>query len=266
MVIDGLASSYFDPNHSWSVEGNFDFLEKDLMERGRELQYTITPMPEMIKTNNITVHNTIIPNFTWKIDLKRILVPYIFETFIPMATMVIVSWISFIVPPEIVPGRAGILVTLLLVLTTFHLREMERCPAFRDPTPLLIWTSVCLSVVSIAIFEYAFILYYIRFEQKKIGITRQIKDILTEGSEEKPIITSVKRKLSTQLNFIPEIPEIEVPDAKSDKKHSVKSDSNKCELFEKTTQMIDYYALWVLPILFALFVLSFCLYVTFANW
>ena len=234
------------------------------MERGRELQYIITPMPEMIKVNNITVHNTSMPNFTWKIDLKRILVPYIFETFIPMATMVIVSWISFIVPPEIVPGRAGILVTLLLVLTTFHLREMERCPAFRDPTPLLIWTFVCLFVVAIAIFEYAFILYYIRFEKKKIGITRQIKDILTEGVEEKPIITSVKRRLSNQLSFIPELPE--GSDAKSDENQTVKSDSNKCALFDKTTQMIDYYALRVVPILFVLFVFSFCMYVTFANW
>ena len=222
-------------------------------------------MPRITAPTNITAFNVTMPNFAWRIDLRRILVPYIFETFIPMTTMVIVSWISFIIQPENVPGRGGVLVTLLLVLTTFHLREMERCPAVREPTPLVIWTSITLFMVAVALFEYAFILYYIRFEKKKKGIEGKITNILKEHKESEmtPMITRVKRKVSIQLSLaeVPEIPELPETPKNLSRKNSEKVDPKSAVLFDKTSAMIDYYALRVLPIVFILFLIAFWAYV-----
>ena len=35
----------------------------------------------------------------------------------PSGLFVVVSWVSFLIPPEVVPGRMALLVTLFLVLT-----------------------------------------------------------------------------------------------------------------------------------------------------
>ena len=41
---------------------------------------------------------------------------YIITCYLPSGMFVIVSWISFLVPPDIVPGRMTLLVTVFLVL------------------------------------------------------------------------------------------------------------------------------------------------------
>ena len=38
------------------------------------------------------------------------------QVYLPSAMFVIVSWVSFLVKPEVVPGRMAMLVTLFLVL------------------------------------------------------------------------------------------------------------------------------------------------------
>ena len=43
---------------------------------------------------------------------------YIMRYYLPSFAMAVVSWISFVIPPEAIPGRVGLLVTLFLVLTT----------------------------------------------------------------------------------------------------------------------------------------------------
>ena len=77
--------------------------------------------------------------------------------------MVMVSWTSFLIAPECVPGRAGLLVTLLLVLTTISLHELDVSPSVQGITPLLIWNDICVTMVIVAIVEYAGILYTMRF-------------------------------------------------------------------------------------------------------
>ena len=42
-----------------------------------------------------------------QINLIRRRTPVLLQTYLPSGLFVVVSWISFIVPPEIVPGRNG---------------------------------------------------------------------------------------------------------------------------------------------------------------
>ena len=43
---------------------------------------------------------------------------FILQYFIPSFAMPVVSWVSFVIPPDAIPGRTGLLVTLFLVLST----------------------------------------------------------------------------------------------------------------------------------------------------
>lgn len=53
-----------------------------------------------------------------KITLSRELRGYLLESYLPSSLFVIISWGSFCVIPEIVPGRMVLLVTTLLSLVT----------------------------------------------------------------------------------------------------------------------------------------------------
>ena len=53
-----------------------------------------------------------------EIILDRYTVRFFFTYYCPLCAMVLISWISFSVSPDSVPGRVGLLVTVFLVLTT----------------------------------------------------------------------------------------------------------------------------------------------------
>jgi hypothetical protein len=43
-----------------------------------------------------------------------------------LGLFVVVSWISFVVPPDVIPGRMALLITLFLVLGKFpHCKHLE---------------------------------------------------------------------------------------------------------------------------------------------
>ena len=52
----------------------------------------------------------------FELTLERKVSHYIITYYLPSGMFVIVSWISFLVPPDIVPGRMTLLVTVFLVL------------------------------------------------------------------------------------------------------------------------------------------------------
>ena len=41
---------------------------------------------------------------------------YLVQVYLPSCMFVVVSWVSFLIKPEVVPGRMALLVTLFLVL------------------------------------------------------------------------------------------------------------------------------------------------------
>ena len=43
---------------------------------------------------------------------------FVFKYYLPAFCIVMVSWISFLIPPDAIPGRTGLLVTLFLVTAT----------------------------------------------------------------------------------------------------------------------------------------------------
>ena len=54
----------------------------------------------------------------FKIEMKRFSSSFVYRYFIPLSSMVTVSFISFIVPPDVIPGRIALLITVFLLLIT----------------------------------------------------------------------------------------------------------------------------------------------------
>ena len=57
------------------------------------------------------------PALEFHVNLQRRLSFHLLQTFIPSALFVWVGWLSFLVPPEVVPGRMVLTITTLLTLT-----------------------------------------------------------------------------------------------------------------------------------------------------
>ena len=63
--------------------------------------------------------------------MRRNSLHYIITWYIPSGMFVIVSWVSFLIPPENVPGRMALLITVFLVLVnifnaiTTHIASVE---------------------------------------------------------------------------------------------------------------------------------------------
>ena len=237
------------------MDGNFSFIEKSLRKNDK-IQYSFLPWPpEKIHVNNITISNRTFPTFSWKIGLRRMLTPYILETFCPMGIFVAVSWISFTIQPSNVPGRCGMLVVLLLTLTTFHLREMDKSPVAKDINPILIWSIVCLMMVAIALFEYAFILYFTRFGFTNDLVLKLMKSDLEKINDLENFEKNGGSKLGSREN-ISEGPVDVLIKNKYTKEKRIEIANPNDEIIRK----IDYYSLIIIPIIFAIFLLIYWIY------
>ena len=63
-----------------------------------------------------------------EITFTRHKLKYLYVYYLPSGLFVVVSWASFLIPPEIVPGRMAMLITLFLVLTNiFNVSQKQTC-------------------------------------------------------------------------------------------------------------------------------------------
>merc|ERR1711974_540412 len=76
--------------------------------------------------------------------------------------MGIVSWVSFMVKPEVVPGRMAMLVTLFLVLINIFNSVREQAPISSRLNAVDLYLVVCVFFVFSALMEYAAILLLLK--------------------------------------------------------------------------------------------------------
>ena len=62
--------------------------------------------------------------FGFDIKLDRIVFPYLLQYYLPCFFIVMVSFISFIVPMSCIPGRVGLMVTQFLTLTNIFMHQI----------------------------------------------------------------------------------------------------------------------------------------------
>ena len=170
-----------------SIEGTLIYIKTDefnlLKKTEEKLQYDLTNGPKTSPNKILEIHGQNFTIFSWNVKFKRLLTPY-GPMFGMTMLLVELSWISFLIPPEMVPGRAGLLITLCLVLTNYFIYAEELSPPVSGITPLHIWSNMCLSMAIFAFMEYAYILYYIRFGYKKVKRNAKVQ-VLSNVIEQK---------------------------------------------------------------------------------
>ena len=165
----------------------------------------------------------------FRIKLKRGYEPYVINYYMPSAIFVLVSWISFLIPPDVIPGRMGLLITLLLVL--INLFNSIKSPPAASPSALAIWILTCIIFVTFALLAYASLLY--------------LKTSLTKRSMN--AVVDVKSVFETR-DF---------------KNSPVKTQSNCLtqEQLDKKLTRLDHLFLMIFPVIFLLFNLIYWPYI-----
>ena len=75
------------------------------------------------------------------------------KTDVFLGLFVIVSWISFLIPMDVIPGRMGLLVTLFLVLVNIFNTVTTNTPKAEGLTAIEAWMLACILFVCGALFE-----------------------------------------------------------------------------------------------------------------
>ncbi len=92
------------------------------------------------------------------IDRKRH--QMIYQIYLPCFLFVCVSWVSFVVRPEVVPGRMALLVTLILVLVNIFntVRSTSPIPSGTTLNAIDFYLVTSIVMVFLALLEYAVVL------------------------------------------------------------------------------------------------------------
>jgi len=91
--------------------------------------------------------------------LSRHVLKYLYIYYLPSGLFVVVSWVGFLIPPEVVPGRMAMLITLFLVLTNIFNIVTTNSPNVEGMTAIAAWMLVCIFFVFGALVGYAYLLW-----------------------------------------------------------------------------------------------------------
>ena len=108
--------------------------------------------------------------------LSRHVLKYLYIYYLPSGLFVVVSWASFLIPPEVVPGRMAMLITLFLVLINIFNIVTSNSPNVEGMTAIAAWMLVCIFFVFGALVGYAYLLW----KKKKSCLKRKKKRTLSE--------------------------------------------------------------------------------------
>ena len=114
--------------------------------------------------------------------LSRHILKYLIIYYLPSGLFVVVSWVGFLIPPEVIPGRMALLITLFLVLTNIFNIITTNSPNVEGMTAIAAWMLVCIFFVFGALVGYAYLLW-----TKKESILKKKKRKVTskDGTKNK---------------------------------------------------------------------------------
>jgi len=153
------------------------------IRRQRSLQHflTIEDLPEQFHTVVIPSGNYSACGF--QVRLQRKQMQSMFQVYLPSCMFVIVSWVSFMVKPEVVPGRMAMLVTLFLVLINIFNSVREQAPISSRLNAVDLYLVVCIFFVFTALLEYAVILLMLKKRRKpRRTIDEGLKNLFSQNN------------------------------------------------------------------------------------
>ena len=264
--------SYFGTFKTVTCSSYYEFDE----ERQRSLQYftTITPLSE--RDQNVTLPSGNYAACGFTIKLRRMRMQNLIQVYVPSTMFVMVSWVSFLIKPEIIPGRMALLITLFLVLINIFNGVKADAPASKRLNAVDLYLVVCIFLVFAALVEYSVILYIQKKVKKPFFCKKQIytnKDDST-GSNSTPRdkrhvsqvlqlsnkeIVAVDRKQPQKeaKSHLYQVGQDSTDIIESNEDEKYKRVENQHRISEHYTECIceniDMISLWISPILFIIF-------------
>jgi len=138
------------------------------------LDYDIDIHPLPLEEQTYTALNMNYSVAGFQLVLSRKMSFYIVTYYLPSGLFVVVSWISFLVNPEVIPGRMTLLITIFLVLINIFNTIQTNSPQAEGLTAMEAWVIACIVFVFAALMEYTGIL--LQMKLKKLYGTRRKKD------------------------------------------------------------------------------------------
>jgi hypothetical protein len=189
-------SSYCGTEDTVNCTSKHDYEE----ERQRSLQYFITIDPLPLKYRTYSVDKRRFTACGINILLKRTKVQILFQVYLPSILLAIVSWISFVIKPEVVPGRMGLLATIFLVLINIFNGVKSTAPVSTSLNAIDLYLLVCIAQVFAALVEYAIILFIGNNGVKSIFILNKKKDAATTNG--KPNLVNDHEEIRTRMDAV----------------------------------------------------------------
>merc|ERR1719312_2493380 len=150
--------SYYDTEEV--VKCNAHFIYDENRQRSLQHLIQIEELPNRFKT--VRLPSGVYSAAGFQVKLQRKQMQFVVQVYLPSAMFVIVSWVSFLVKPEVVPGRMAMLVTLFLVLINIFNSVREQAPISSRLNAADLYLVVCIFFVFAALIEYAVILLLLK--------------------------------------------------------------------------------------------------------
>ncbi|XP_066267532.1 glycine receptor subunit alphaZ1-like [Branchiostoma lanceolatum] len=188
---------------------------------------------------------------------------YIIQTYIPSILIVILSWLTFWISPEIAPARVALGITTVLTSTTFTAINRSTMPRFSYVRAIDIWLLACSFFIFSALVEFAAV-HFLFKRHKKFGFTGRLRRFLgieqtpPEGVEEvelKPSVSATSERLllgggHTQIQLENAEPKPSEP-TEEEKHHRTMAELKA--LYQKRARRIDLAARILFPVVFCIF-------------
>ena len=169
----------------------------------RSLQYEISWMEKSLK-KVLTF-----PSGSWeycgfRIHLDRISVKYLAGAYAPACLFVIISWLSFIIKPDAIPGRIMLLLNIFLMMIILMNDVKASAPDTNNINAMDMYLAVCTIHVFAAMIEYAVLLFLMKlynFEWNK-GPQKRTSGKLIENDTSKLLkIIPISSESSKAIEF-----------------------------------------------------------------
>lgn len=170
--------SYYDTNKTVKCSSEYVYDES----RQRSLQHFIEFEPLADKDLSVVLPSGAYAACGFQIRLVRKTMQYLVQVYLPSCMFVVVSWVSFLIKPEVVPGRMALLVTLFLVLINIFNSVRERAPISSRLNAVDFYLVICVFLVFTALMEYAVILLLLKKQRKpEYSINAGLKKMFNNG-------------------------------------------------------------------------------------
>ncbi|GMT16398.1 hypothetical protein PFISCL1PPCAC_7695, partial [Pristionchus fissidentatus] len=124
--------------------------------------------------------------------VDREITHHIIQSYVPTALIVIISWFSFWLDVEAVPGRVSLSITTLLTLATQSSAARMALPQASYVKAIDVWMGACMAFVFSAMIEFTVVNYCTRRKprkqkDKRTGLAEQVQSLVKNYREEKAV-------------------------------------------------------------------------------